>query len=671
MCLDLSLLAMLLIAAGGVVGLGFGRQSSLGQWIASCSLIVGALVGALAALRALTDGRVETATLGGPLPELTLHLRLDPLAAFFLVPIYVLGAAATLYGIRYWKQAEHPGNGRGLRLWFGILIASLAGVVLAADGVVFLFAWEIMALAAFLLIATEDDRAEVKQASWVYLVATHAGTLALFGLFGLLWAATGTLEFRPFPSEGNAIGAASALFALAFLGFGLKAGLVPMHFWLPAAHANAPSHVSAVLSGVVLKMGIYGLLRILTLLPTPPAAIGMLMLALGAASAAYGVLYALAQHDLKRLLAYHSVENIGIITIGMGLALIGVSAKRPAWVALGLGGCLLHVWNHALFKSLLFLAAGAVIHGAGTREIDRLGGLAKSMRRTAPLFAVGAVAICGLPPLNGFVSELMIYVGLFRISADGGSGVWSAAPLAIPFLAMAGALAIACFVKVFGTIFLGHGRSEFAAQAHECPTSMQVAMFLLAGGCVAIGVFPVLATFALDPVIRTWMPLSSPPPSLGEILPWRSLMGMNAALGLAVVSAGLLLRLRLRNRKSAQTVTWDCGYARPSARMGYTASSFAAILVDLFGWLLRPRAQSATGRELFAPSRSFHSVVPEPILDRVLLPIWDGVGRILVPLRAVQRGRIQQYLLYILLTLALLLIALVPIREIAARFVGW
>jgi len=265
----------------------------------------------------------------------------------------------------------------------------------------------------------------------------------------------------------------------------------------------------------------------------------------------------------------------------------------------------------------------------------------------------------------------LIYLGLFQINADVEGGVWSAAPLAIPFLAMAGALAIACFVKVFGKIFLGHGRSKFAVQAHECPTSMQVAMFLLAGGCVAIGAFPVLAKFALDPVIRTWLPLSSPPPSLGDILPWRSLMGMNAALGLAVVSAGLVLRLRLRKRKPAWGVTWDCGYARPSARMGYTASSFAAILVDLFRWLLRPRVQSAAGRELFAASRSFHSAVPEPILDHFLVPIWNGVGKILIPLRAVQRGRIQQYLLYILLTLALLLIALVPIREIAARFVGW
>ncbi len=671
MRLDLSLVAMLLIAASGVPGLGFGRRSQVAQGIASCVLVGGALIGALAALSALTTGAIETAAFGGALPELALHLRLDPLAAFFSMPVYVLGAAATLFGTRYWKQAQHPENGRWLRLWFGVLIAALVGVVLAADGLAFLFAWEIVAVSAFLLIATEDDRAEVQQAGWVYLVTAHAGTLVLFGLFGLLWSATGSLEFRPLASAGGASSLTSALFALAFLGFGLKAGIVPMHFWLPSAHANAPSHVSAILSGVVLKMGIYGLLRILTLLPTPPAAVGMLLLAVGVASTLYGVLFALGQHDLKRLLAYHSVENVGIIVIGMGLALVGVSAGRPIWVALGLGGCLLHVWNHALFKSLLFLAAGSVIHSAGTRDLDRLGGLAKSMRRTAPLFAVGAAAICGLPPLNGFVSELLIYIGLLRIGGDGDGGVWSMAPLAAPLLAMAGALAIACFVKAFGSVFLGPSRSESAAQAHECPISMQAAMFLLAGGCVAIGVFPVLALSALDPVIRTWLPLSPAPPALGELLPWQPLMGMNTVLGLAVLGGCLLLHLRLRRRKPAQTVTWDCGYARPSATMAYTASSFAAILVGLFAWLLRPHSESATSRELFAPARSFHSVVPEQVLDGVLVPLWGGFRRTLAPFRTVQQGRIQHYLMYILLTLCVLLIALVPIREIAARLLGW
>jgi hydrogenase-4 component B len=639
--------------------------------MASVLLVAGALLGATTALVALVRGSIETATWAGALPELPLHLRLDPLASFFLVPVHVLGAAGALYGSRYWRQADHPENGRRLRLCFGLLIASLAGVVLAADGFAFLLAWEIMALAAFLLVTTEDERTEVQQAGWLYVVATHAGTLALFALFGLLWATTGSLELRPLPDGEGAPGVASVLFLLALVAFGLKAGIVPMHFWLPAAHASAPSHVSALLSGMVLKVGIYGLLRILTLLPAPPAGVGLLLLAMGAASAVYGVLFALGQHDLKRLLAYHSVENVGIIVMGLGLALVGVGARQPAWAALGLAGCLLHVWNHALFKGLLFLAAGSVIHGAGTGEIDRLGGLARPMGRSAALFAVGAAAICGLPPLNGFASELMIYLGLLRIGANGAGGAWSLAPLAAPLLAMAGALALACFVKAFGAVFLGPARSEHAAGAHEAPRPMLLAMGLLALGCVGIGALPAFVMPALDPVVRSWVRLDPPPAPLGELVPWYPVMGANAALVGAVLGVALLLRGRLRRRPPALAVTWDCGYVRPGARMAYTASSFAQILVRLFRFVLQPRLEEAVAREPFPPARSFHTSVPEPVVDRVLAPLWAGFERALIPLRAVQQGRIQRYLVYVLLTLCALLAALLPIDEIRVRLLGW
>jgi formate hydrogenlyase subunit 3/multisubunit Na+/H+ antiporter MnhD subunit len=287
-------------------------------------------------------------------------------------------------------------------------------------------------------------------------VAAHAGTLALFALFALLWAVSGSLEFRPMTSGAVTRGATSLLFLLALLGFGLKAGIVPLHFWLPAAHANAPSHVSALLSGVLLKMGIYGLLRIFTLLPTPPPGVGMLMLGIGTVSAVYGVVFALGQHDLKRLLAYHSIENIGIIVMGLGLALIGVSAQQPAWVALGLAGCLLHVWNHALFKALLFLAAGSVIHGAGTREIDRLGGLGSRWRQRGAL-RDQAVAICGPAATQRFrerSADLRGCSASMRMAPRvcGPPRRWRCAR-------NGGALAVACFQGV-GTVFLGPHRSE-------------------------------------------------------------------------------------------------------------------------------------------------------------------------------------------------------------------
>jgi hydrogenase-4 component B len=654
-----------------VPGLALGRRSSLGQAAASALSLAAAAAGLGAALVALARGGLETARLAGPLPDLALHLRLDALSAFFLAPVWLLGATATVYGARYWSQAEHPENARGLRLWLGVLVASLAAVVLAADAIAFLIAWEIMTLAAFLLVTTEDERGDVQQAGWVYLVAAHASVLVLFAFFGLAWAATGSLELRPLAGGGPVPAGAGVLFLLALVGFGLKAGIVPLHFWLPAAHANAPSHVSALLSGVVLKLGIYGLLRTLTLLPAPPPSVGVLLLALGAASALYGVLFALGQHDLKRLLAYHSVENVGIIVMGLGLALIGVGARQPAWAALGLAGCLLHVWNHALFKSLLFLAAGSVIHATGTREIDRLGGLARPMAGTAALFAVGAAAICGLPPLNGFASELLIFVGLLRVTADGVGGVWSVAPLAAPLLALAGALALACFVKAFGTVFLGAGRSEAAARAHESPLAMRGAMGALALGCAGIGLLPVLVMPALDAVVRAWLPLDPPPPSLAALVPWAPLMALNGALVGGLAAAALLLRARSRRRPSPRTVTWDCGYARPSPRMAYTASSFAQILVGLFGWLLQPRFESAVASELFPARRHFHVSVPEQVLDGVLAPLWTGFRRALVPLRALQHGRIQRYLMVVFLTLCALLAFQVPLDRLLARLFAW
>lgn len=671
MCLTLSLAAIALTALSGVPGLAFGRRSQLGQGLATLASLAGALLGAGAAVVALGDGRVETLTLPGPLATLPFRLRLDPLGAFFLLPVYVLGGAGALYGARYWRQSDHPENGRRLRLCWGLLVASLGAVPLAADAVSFLVAWEVMALAAFLLVVTEDERAEVRQAGWVYLVSTHVGTLALFALFGLLWAITGSPELRALPQGAGRPGVTGVLFLLALLGFGSKAGIVPLHFWLPAAHANAPSHVSALLSGVVLKMGIYGLLRVLTLVPAPPPAVGVLLLAAGAFSAVFGVLFALGQHDLKRLLAYHSIENIGIIVMGLGLALIGLGAGQPAWLALGLGGCLLHVWNHALFKGLLFLSAGSVIHAAGTREIDRLGGVARLMPRSGALFAIGAAAICGLPPLNGFVSELLIYAGLLRVTGDRVDGVWSIAPLAVPVLALAGALAIACFVKVFGTVFLGPHRSEAAARAHEAPSAMLLGMLPLALGCIGIGMLPALVLPSLDRVVGAWSRLAAPPPSLVELLPWPLLMAANAVLVAGVVAGVLVLHYATRRRTNAEAVTWDCGYARPGPSMAYTASSFAQILVHLYAWLLRPRSADATSRDVFPAARSFHSEVPEPVLEGALAPLWSRFRRSLAPIRAVQQGPIQQYLAVILLALCGLLASLAPIPEFVRQFLGW
>src|SRR5581483_4284440 len=324
----------------------------------------------------------------------------------------------------------------------------------AENSIVFLLGWEVMALAAFFMVTTEDHDPQVCAAGWLYLAATHCATLALFAVFALLRHLNGSFALKT-PEGAVAPEMATAILLLALVGFGVKAGVMPLHVWLPSAHAMAPSHVSALMSGVLIKMGIYGLMRVTSFFPHPPLWWGSLILILGAISGVLGVAFAIGQHDIKRLLAYHSIENIGIIVMGLGLAVFGRSLQHPEWVVLGLSGALLHVWNHSLFKALLFMSAGSVIHATHTREIDHLGGLARVMPRTALAFMIGAVAICGLPPLNGFVSELFIYLGLLRTAlANLDARTWAAAALAVPALALIGALACACFVKVYAAVFL-------------------------------------------------------------------------------------------------------------------------------------------------------------------------------------------------------------------------
>jgi hydrogenase-4 component B len=457
----------------------------------------------------------------------------------------------------------------------------------------------------------------------------------------------------------------NALFFLVLIGFGLKAGMMPLHFWLPGAHANAPSHVSAMLSGVVLKMGIYGLLRMLSLLPEPPAAWGGVILAFGAVSGLLGVVFAIGQHDLKRLLAYHSVENIGIILMGLGLAMLGRSTGRPEWVVLGLAGCLLHVWNHGLFKSLLFLCAGSVVHSAHTREIDRLGGLAKTMPWTAAMFLIGAVAICGLPPLNGFVSELIIYLGLFGTVITSGAG-GSAAVLAAPVLAMIGALAVACFVKAYGAVFLGSPRTHASMQTHESPITMRGPMVLLAACCALIGLAPMLVSPILDAVIASWIPESRLAfMSISALAPLAAVSAMSVLLvGLVVV---MMIILALRSRTVSRVGTWDCGYARPTRRMQYSASSFAQMIVALFRWLLHPRLHQPSVQGPFPAPTGMHSHVDDAVLDRLLVPASQGVERWFGWFHRFQQGLTQHYVLYILITVILMLGSLMPIKEFVTR----
>lgn len=574
-----------------------------------------------------------------------IHLRLDALSAFFLALVSFVGGAGTAYSRDYWSDARHPASAGPGRAWWNAMLAFMGLLLVSVNGLHFVIAWELFAVSGYFLVTQDRSHPEVRRAGWLYFAASHAGTLCLFGFFTLLAVRTGSWELGPMRDHPEV----APLFWLALMGFGLKAGVFPLHIWLPSAHANAPSHVSALLSGVALKMGVYGLVRFSGWLPMPAGA-GWVVVALGIASAVLGVAFALGQHDLKRLLAYHSVENIGIILIGLGFGMLAAAHGHPAWGALALVGGLLHVWNHGLFKGLLFLGAGSVVHSTGTRTMSQLGGLWRGMPWTAGCFGLGAAAISGLPPLNGFVSEWLIYLGLFEAVSGHASITWAAAP-AVMALAMTGALALACFVKVCGIVFLGLPRTRAARQAKECGRWMLWPMLALSAACAAIGLAPYLFWRMTLRVAAAWQPGLD---QVGVSAPMGLLGACNIGFAGIALLSGLLVWRHARRNGIVRGPTWDCGYAAPSPRMQYTAGSFAGILTEWFGWILRTERREQLPRGIFPGASSHSQHTPETVLEKVVEPAGGVVMAISTTVRRLQHGRLQAYILYLLIGLAAL-----------------
>ncbi len=646
--------AIALAGLSGLPGLFCPRTGRACERLFTALITLAAACACAGGVGALGLGWSRDLAAAWSVPGGRLAIRVDAISAMFVVPIAVITALGSWYGLEYWAQATHPDSGRKVRVFYGTVTAGMLLLVVARNAVLFLAGWEIMALSAFLLVSTEDELPTAREVGYVYLVAARLGTLCLFAMFALLGAASGTLDMDAWP-RALASPLGGAIFVLGLCGFGLKAGVMPFHVWLPGAHANAPSHVSALMSGVLIKTGIYGLVRLTASCEAPPPWWGYALLVAGVVSGVLGVGFAIGQHDLKRLLAYHSVENIGIICLGLGVALLGRSLGRPELIALGVAGALLHVWNHGLFKALLFLSAGSVLHATGTREIDRLGGLWRRMPRSGLAFLIGSVAICGLPPLNGLVSEFLVYLGLFR-SGEAGGGPWLAGALAAPALALIGALALACFVKVFGAVFLGHARTREAEHAHEAGPAMLAPMAILAAFCFFIGLGAPLVAPVLDRAVAAWAG-SAAVPALAGVAPLVWVSATGAALLLVLALLGSWLAALARARAATSDVgTWDCGYAAPTARMQYSSSSFAEMLVGLLGWALRPEMQTPRVEGPFPAPATFHSHVPDTVLDGVVHPSFVLAGRIASWLRPIQRGSIHLYLLYILGTLFALLL---------------
>jgi formate hydrogenlyase subunit 3/multisubunit Na+/H+ antiporter MnhD subunit len=647
-------IAIILIAVSGLPGLVLASRTGLGQRIATSFTLVGSLLGLAGSLALLLSGHTVTYTIAWTLPFDSCDIAIDPLSALFLLPVFLISGSASIYAGGYRPAAANQRTEPMLTFFLGLLVAAMAVVVTARNGILFLMAWEIMALAAYFGLTVEHQSREVREAGIVYLVATHIGTLFLFVMFALLRAATGSFLLPAGGSLEAATLTATAIFLSAVIGFGFKAGLMPLHIWLPAAHANAPSHVSALMSGVMLKMGLYGIIRVISFFYGEPLWWGISLLVAGAVSALLGITFAIAQRDLKRLLAYSSIENIGIITVGLGTALIGVSTHRPLLGLLGLAGAFFHILNHSMFKPLLFLGAGALIHATGSRLADLMGGLSRRMPWTASFFLVGAAAISGLPPLNGFAGEFLLYTAFFRDAVTAPVPYLS---LAAPLLALVGGLAALCFVNLYGMVFLGHTRSAAAGHSHEAGWLMLAPMGGLALLCAVFGIFPQIPFALVMPAVMTVTPaLATADSSLFStaLLLWITA----AALALFLLGGALafLLRRRIRRAPVGSESTWGCGYLRPAATMQYSASSFGEMTTRLFAMVIRPRFSMPVLAGYFAGNAEFRSDCPETLLEQLILPLFRGADWLFSFFRRIQHGEQQLYVLYIFIALFLLMI---------------
>ena len=662
MTVDRSAAFLFMIAgyvAGAIVAL-IAPSDRIARGATAIGAASGSVAGLVVALAVLATGdRFELvrpdmiAVAGG------IAIQLDSLGALFLALVCSVGLFAAVYGFTY--TADYDGR-RSLRffgLMFNAFLLGMSLVPCAANVFTFLFAWELMAVASYFLVMTEHESSDARAAGLWYAAMTHFGFVLLLPMFLIMAPAPGATAFVDLRAGASALppAARSTVFALALAAFGSKAGVVPLHVWLPRAHPAAPSHVSALMSGVMIKLGVYGLLRVTAdFLGTGPAWWGGLVLAVGSLSALGGVLYALTENDLKRLLAYSSVENVGVIFLGIGAALVLQSYGLPALAMVGFGAALLHTVNHACFKTLLFLAAGNVLRGARTRNMEQMGGLIKGMPVTAMAFLIGSAAAAALPPLNGFASEWMVFQALLSGAQIAKPEVAIGSPLAVGVLALTSGLAAATFVKAFGISFLAMPRSDAAAAAREPHWSAWTALGAFAAATVVLGLFAPSAIAAMYRIVESVTATPRNVTGGGGI--W-----LLSAHGVAAVSPLLIAVLvasvafvafasiRARGFDVRVADTWGCGRIRQTARMEYTSSAFAEPLRRIFSELYRPTEDFSVSvhpeARLIIRSITYTTRIVPWIEKALYEPVTRGARAIAASVRRLQAGSVHLYLLYI------------------------
>jgi hydrogenase-4 component B len=579
----------------------------------------------------------------------SVEFTVDGLSAFFILIVNFTALTGLLYSNGYLKEyrvSKSPAQFSLHYFSYTWLHLTMLGVLMIRNGIPFLIVWELMAVSSFMLILFEAEKRTTLKTAVNYLIQMHIGLVLLIIAFLVCEADTGIMSFDAlkiyFSHHPN-----TGLFLLFFSGFAIKAGFIPFHTWLPEAHPAAPSHVSGVMSGVMIKMGIYGIIRVLTNVESDQVTIGLIILAVSGISGILGVTMAIAQHDLKKLLAYHSIENIGIIGIGIGLGTIGLGTHNTLMILLGFGGALLHVLNHSLFKSLLFYSAGSVYKACHTREIDQLGGLIHKMPLTAGLFLTGSLAICGLPPLNGFISEVLIYLGLFNGLSSGSVYQSIYMLLAIISLAVIGGLAIFCFTKAFGVVFLGSPRKKIEPEPSEPVPGMLFPQFLAGAFILLIGFFPLLFLRPLTEILAAQFQII-PEASWTAVKESLSLIGRMSFILTGMVALLMFIRYRaLKARMVAKGPTWGCGYTAGTARQQYTGASFAEAVVELADPVLHTQKKfdPVAEEDIFPGDRSFESH-PVDAFRNVLNRLIDIMMLVLKKLARLQTGNIQHYILY-------------------------
>lgn len=579
---------------------------------------------------------------------------IDPLSAFFIIVISIMSMASVIYSKEY--LSPYIENGKNLTphlVFLPILLASMLLVVTCQNALMFLVCWEIMSLSSFFLVIFENEKKEVRRAGLKYLVFMHISVIFLIIAFAMISLKAGSFDFSAFiPLLNGNIRLANLIFMLLFIGFGTKAGFIPFHNWLPDAHPAAPSHVSAIMSGVMIKTGIYGIARAIALVGTPSKEISYMVLIISIISALYGVLYAITQHDLKRLLAYHSIENIGIIGIGLGVGMLGLAYGNSLIAVLGFAGGILHVLNHSIFKELLFLAAGSVYIKTHTRDVETLGGLIKSMPKTAVLFLIGSIAICGLPPFNGFVSEFLIYLGMFKGLSIHNFFAVLILLFTISGLALVGTMAVLCFTKAFSIMFLGMPRSDAAANV-KCDSgkAMILPMSFLGLLTLIIGIFPqYVFKFMLRPV-SIYVDINIENTFSPIVLMW--VISIFAFTFLLLLTLLILIKIKFTKGKIVLHDTWGCGYNKGNNHMQYSASSYASPFLSMLKPLFKKVFDIEKPRKLFPKSAHFSLHVEDIEEAYIINPVLKSDEWFLSKFEAIQSGNLQSYIKYGLIFLVI------------------